>query len=112
VYTAIGKRYMLPVSLLDRLEGRCLMMQAIRSIWGSNVRTPESTVDVDGVELTPNAVRLLIKVLRLRIQEAENIGHQRQMHILSLLRENHLLKQEVNWMKVTCDAQRVDIKRA
>ena len=93
------------------------MIQAIRSIWGSNVRTPEYGVDVDGVSLTPNAVRLLVKVLRLRIQEAENIGHQRQMHILSLLRENHLLKQEVNWMKVTVevapsDAQRVDIKRA
>lgn len=92
------------------------MMAAIRSIWGANVRTPEFTVDVDGVELTPNAVRLLVKVLRLRIQEAENIAHQRQMHILSLLRENHLLKEEVSWMKVTVDyksdAQKVDIHNA
>jgi hypothetical protein len=92
------------------------MMAAIRSIWGENVRTDEFTVDVDGVPLTPNAVRLLIKVLRLKIQETENILHQRQMHILSLLRENSLLKKEVNWMKVTVDyksdAQKVDIHNA
>jgi len=92
------------------------MMAAIRSIWGTNVRTPEFTVDVDGVPLTPNAVRLLVKVLRLRIQEAENISHKRQMHILSLLRENSLLQKEVNWMKVTVDyrsdAQKVDIHNA
>ena len=93
------------------------MMQAIRSIFGENVRTPDIRVMVDEQELTPNAVRLLVKVLRLRNQEIENIAQQRQMHILSLMRENYKLQQEISWIKVTVevapsDAQKVDIKRA
>jgi len=93
------------------------MIQAIRSIFGENVRTPDIRVMVDEQELTPNAVRLLVKVLRLRNQEIENIAQQRQMHILSLMRENYKLQQEISWIKVTVevapsDAQKVDIKRA
>jgi len=95
------------------------MIQAIRSIWGQNVRTPEFKVVIDETELTPVGVRALVKMLRLRNQELENILQARQMQILSLLRENSRLKKEASlwledWIKINVksDAQRVDVKSA
>lgn len=94
-------------------------MQAIRSIWGQNVRTPEFKVVIDETELTPVGVRTLVKMLRLRNQELENILQARQMQILSLLRENSRLKNEASlwledWVKINVksDAQKIDIHKA
>jgi hypothetical protein len=70
-------------------------------------------------ELTEAGVQALIKRLRLRIQDLENINEGRQREILSLLNENARLRREVNswiddWVKVPLksEAQKVDIHKA
>lgn len=90
------------------------MIQMIRSIFGENVRTPDVRIMVDETELTPAGVRTVIQHLRLRNQEIENIAHHRQMQILSLLKENFRLKEELRgWVdEWRSTAQKVDIKSA
>lgn len=95
------------------------MLNMIRHAFGTNVRTPVLRFEVDMAELTEAGVQALIKRLRLRIQDLENINEGRQREILSLLRENSRLKKEASlwlddWIKVNVksEAQKVDIKRA
>jgi len=115
VSTVIGKPYWLPVSLLDRLEGRSIMIQAIRSIFGENVRTDEPRIMIDGLEFTFAGVRAIVANLRARNEELELSCQRWSNKAFALTKENDRLRKEsLSWVNdwIKSDAQRVDIKRA
>ena len=106
---------MLPVSLLDRLEGRSTMIQAIRSIFGENVRTDEPRIMIDGLEFTFAGVRAIVANLRARNEELELSCQRWSNKAFALTKENDRLRKEsLSWVNdwIKSDAQRVDIKRA